>query len=169
MAITLEELKRVLHVDEPDYAALARWGRELLPLLEQLAQRAEPGLAAKAVYLASRVPDGDPSSIIAAGAQRSDAVVRVAAASVIARASDQRMADIAVHLVVDADPSIRRRVIDALPAQTRADVQSRIARGDIQLSDVRKGEVLADLSRVREPASRGPVDGGANRAGRNTS
>ncbi|MHC1765194.1 MAG: hypothetical protein AB9869_12985 [Verrucomicrobiia bacterium] len=49
----MQQVEAALQVDEPDYARAARLGMGAIPHLESMAREREPGLAAKAVYLAT--------------------------------------------------------------------------------------------------------------------
>ena len=58
MSVSMDDVRKVLDPDEPDYAAAARLGEEALAHLERLARGDDPMLASKAAYAASLIEGG---------------------------------------------------------------------------------------------------------------
>jgi HEAT repeat protein len=150
MPVTRDQIIRLLSADEPDYAAAARLGPGALPFLEQIAREEGPGLAAKAVYLASIISGAGSVAVVDAAARRTDPVVRVAAASALRNVPEERMADIAVRLLADPESGVRRRAVAALPdrpnpmlRQRLADLADSLPEGD------RRGHVIEALHKTR--------------------
>src|SRR5207249_4630401 len=115
MPVTKEQVETYLRADEPDYAMAKRLGLGALPHLEAFARDADPGIAAKAVYLASLIGGEAATSVIVSAAQQADPVVRVAAAAALGNVSADRLADVAVHMLADPEEGVRRQALAALP------------------------------------------------------
>ena len=62
MAITLEQVRALLDAEEPNYAALARLGPEILPHLRTLIAGGDEYFATKAASLVSATPATGPGS-----------------------------------------------------------------------------------------------------------
>jgi HEAT repeats len=122
MAATLDEVRRRLDVDEPDYALLAReFGPEAAEHLRTLAAGDDEFLAAKAVYLAGLLPAGSGGILTEAAASPSP-VVRVAAAAALANAAE-----------ADSDPALERLLGDDDPGVRKSAVRSAGRRGSAAL------------------------------------
>lgn len=151
MPVTREQVERFLNVDEPDYAAAARLGFGALQHLEAMAREAGPGLAVKAVYLASLIGNGTSAIVIDAASRRTDPVLRVAAAAAIGRVSADRLTDIATRLVSDSDPAVRQRALAALPTRSNPGLSQRLSDlADFLPAGERKNCVLDALHKVRQ-------------------
>ena len=82
MALELDEVRRRIDVDEPDYGKLAAiLGPEAIPLLTILVTDQSPAVASKAAYLLSMIPGPGAQEGLAMAAQSHDENVRVAAAA----------------------------------------------------------------------------------------
>lgn len=151
MPVTREQVERFLNVDEPDYAAGARLGPGTLPHLEVMARDAGPGLAAKAVYLASLINGGNAAaSVIEAAARRTDPVMRVAAAAALGRVPADRLPNIAARLLADPEDGVRRRALAALPTKNNPALVDRLGElADTLPAGPGRDHVLEALRRVR--------------------
>jgi HEAT repeat protein len=139
-----------LNADEPDYGAAARLGQTALPHLEVLARDAGPGMAAKAVYLASLIAGESASAVIEAASRRTDPVMRVAAAAALGRVSADRLPDVAARLLADPEDGVRRRALAALPPRYNPVLADRLdSLADTLPSGARRDDVLRALQRVR--------------------
>lgn len=116
MASEIEEVRRQINVDEPNYPELAaRLGPAAIPSLRTLVDDA-PVVAAKATYLLSLLPSAESLSGIQAAARSADDSVRVAAAAALgnitslpAFGADATPAEDAVRrLLADPDPGVRK-------------------------------------------------------------
>nr|WP_315250272.1 hypothetical protein [uncultured Duganella sp.] len=149
MPVTRQQVEQLLNVDEPDYAAARRLGANALPHLRQLASAGDPGLAAKAIYLAAQIGGEAAADVVSAGAAHPDPVARVAAAAALERVADAQRADISVRLLADLDHGVRRRTLAALPVadnpalrQRLADLADSLPEGQHK-QDVRQAERMA--------------------------
>jgi hypothetical protein len=107
MPVTLQDVVNQLDREEPDYAQAARLGSEALPLLRQLIQGTNPGLAAKASYLAGSINAEGSAQVLEIAAHHPDPVVRIAAAA-SAKHITRIPASLATAFLADADPGVRK-------------------------------------------------------------
>ena len=106
MSVSMDDVRKVLDPDEPDYAAAARLGEEALPHLERLVREDDRMLASKATYAASLIEGG--SDVVAAAARSEDTVVRVAAAAAVRNLPNGEARRMLQQLADDDDPGIRK-------------------------------------------------------------
>ena len=90
MSVTMEDVRAALAPDEPNWSAAATLGPEALPHLGQLVAEAEPGLAAKAAYLASLFDSDRSAEVLRIAARSPEATVRVAAAAAMRKGAEGR-------------------------------------------------------------------------------
>jgi HEAT repeat protein len=128
MAVTMQQVRSALDVEEPDYPAAAALGPEALPHLEKLVKEADSHLASKATYLSGLIAGPGSVNVLMAAAQRGDPVIRVAAAAAIRHLPSNQVADVLVFLLDDADASVRRLALDAVRADASAELRSRVER-----------------------------------------
>lgn len=82
MAKTVEELRKSLSAEEPDYKALSKdLGPEDISSLQTLKQTDDPLMASKAVYLSSLISDNRTVDVLKDAADDPRPEVRIAAAS----------------------------------------------------------------------------------------
>ena len=106
MSVSMDDVRKVLDPDEPDYAAAARLGEEALAHLERLVRGDDPMLASKAAYAASLIEGG--SDVVETAAASEDPVVRVAAAAAVRNLPSGRARQMLRQLADDDDPGIRK-------------------------------------------------------------
>jgi len=127
MPVTREQVERLLNRDEPDYAAALRLGANAVPHLLAIAREGDPGLAAKAVYLAAQLGGNGAADVVTAGAAHPDPVPRVAAAAALGCMPAGQRADISVRLLGDRDHAVRQRTLAALPESANPALRQRLA------------------------------------------
>lgn len=111
MALNLEQVRRTIDVDEPEYTQLARrLGREALPHLLTLVEQGDPSVAPKAAYLASLIPGPGSLAVLEAASRSEVPSVRVAAAAAV-RNTGEAGAEFARQLLADADPGVRKTAL----------------------------------------------------------
>ena len=106
MSVSMEDVRKVLDPDEPDYAAAAELGEEALPHLEQLVRGDDAMLASKATYAASLIRGG--ADTVETAADSDDPVVRVAAAAAARNLPLERAEQVLRRLSDDEDAGIRK-------------------------------------------------------------
>ncbi|MEJ7806891.1 MAG: hypothetical protein WKG03_13345 [Telluria sp.] len=127
MPVTRAQVEQLLNVDEPDYAAGWRLGANALPHLLAMVREGNPGLAAKAIYLATRIGGDGATAVIDAGASHADPVPRVAAAAALGSVPAGQRGDISVRLLADRDQGVRQRTLSALPQLADPALRQRFA------------------------------------------
>lgn len=134
MALTMDEVQRVLDVEEPNYRLLAeRLGSEALPALSQLLNSPYKGVAAKATYLAGVIGTPAAVPIVERALESEDANIRVAAAG--AAANLPRAAHLALlpRLLLDRDPGVKNVALNAVPPDIPDLIRARIEQ--LRISD----------------------------------
>jgi HEAT repeat protein len=114
MPITMQQVLARLDTDEPEYAALATLGPEVVPHLAVLVRGDDPGLASKAAYLASMIDTDDSTNVVEAAAASSHENVRVAAAAGLRNLAPAKAAPAAERLLDDADVGVRKQALRAV-------------------------------------------------------
>jgi HEAT repeat protein len=108
MALELDEVRRRINVDEPDYGKLAATlGPEAVPLLTILVSDPSPAVASKAAYLLSIMPGPGAQEGLAIAAQSHDENVRIAAAAGL-RNLEAPSTEALRSLFTDPDPGVRK-------------------------------------------------------------
>lgn len=133
----LDELRREIDRDEPDYPALAReLGEDALPQLHQLVAEDEPRIASKAAYLAAVIAGPSSKNTVEQAAQSRHDVVRSAAAAALPALPPEdaeHAAGIANRLMSDPDVTVRARAAKSaatLGSPALADSLRRMAEND---------------------------------------
>lgn len=120
MAVTKEDVVRIIESDEPDYGRAARLGAEALPHLEVLAEGRDVGTAAKAVYAASVIGGHKAAAIVEKAAMHPEAIMRIAAASALRNLGAEDAARIAARTLRDSDFSVRKVSLQSAGASRAA-------------------------------------------------
>ncbi|MDT0344533.1 HEAT repeat domain-containing protein [Streptomyces litchfieldiae] len=125
--VTMQDVRRVLEPEEPDYAAMARLGSGSLPHLRDLVQGPDPMLASKAAYAAGLLEGDQGHDVITIAALSEDPIVRVAAAGAAINLPVETAADILSGLAADTDPGVRKVALTSLPPDAPEDVVDRLS------------------------------------------
>ena len=142
MAVTNEQVRAILDLDEPDYdAAAAELGPEALPILQRFVEGGNANRAAKAAYLAGRIGDPAAAPILEFAATSPEVTVRAAAASGAQHIGDAADSVI-LALIDDADPAVRKTALNAVSAQPSEEVLSKLT----VLRDVEPEPMVRDLA-----------------------
>ncbi len=113
MAISTTQLQRLLGVDEPNYAGLARMGPKILPQLGRLVTGRNEYVAANAASLAGMI-DGAQALPILDRAVRSRSIeVRTAAAGALRNIKHPRAITLLATLLNDRNKGVRKFAIKA--------------------------------------------------------
>src|SRR5262249_7385211 len=110
MSVTIDHIRRLLSADEPDYAAAARLGPQILPQLATLIRSGSPTYASRAAYLASLIPDPRAIQILQDAAKNPSPIVRVAIAAGMGNVQ-RPPASVLAKLLDDKDQSVRKMAI----------------------------------------------------------
>jgi HEAT repeat protein len=114
MPITKQQVLARLDTDEPDYAALATLGPDAVPHLKDLVQGDEPGIAAKAAYLASLIQSDESPEVVDAAAASPHETVRVAAAAGLRNLAPAQAGPTVERLLDDQDAGVRKLALRAV-------------------------------------------------------
>jgi HEAT repeat protein len=115
MPVTMQQVRRALDPDEPDYDQAAKLGPEALPHLATLISGNDVGLAAKAASLAGRIPSEASVAVLERGAVHRDARVRVAAASAAGALPAAGASRVLARLVTDRDVGVQKFALRSVP------------------------------------------------------
>ena len=133
MAIPIGRLRQMLSVDEPNYAALARFGPSILPLLDQVLADPSEYVAANAASLAGMIDDRRSVDVLQRAARHASAHVRLAAAGGLRRVPRPEAAATIASLLNDRDKGVRKFAIKAAVASRNPSLIAKVAtlgRGD---------------------------------------
>jgi HEAT repeat protein len=113
MPITLDQVRSLLAPDEPDYAAAANLGPELLPHLKAFVDSGDDNYASKAAYLASLIDHDQAVEILRGAAKSPSPLVRAAAAGGIRSMTRPSAAGVLLALLEDRDAGVRKLAIES--------------------------------------------------------
>jgi HEAT repeat protein len=114
MALELEEVRKRIDVDEPDYDKLAATlGPEAAPMLAALVEDEDSAVASKAAYLLSMIPGPESQAGLEKAARSHDENVRVAAAAGFRNVAS-RSSDTLRGLLSDSDPGVRKVALQSV-------------------------------------------------------
>lgn len=142
MAITYEEVRRRLDVDEPDYIELQEMGADALPHLSFLVVAADEMLASKATFLAGIIPAAGAAGVVTDAVNSPHPAVRVAAASTAANLPSEASVEILSQLLGDADAGVRKVAIKSAVIQGTPELLARVR----QLSETDEEPWLRELA-----------------------
>lgn len=109
MTITVMDVRRWLDAEEPDYeGAKNALGSNAIPLLSQLIQGGDLGLASKATYLASLIPSPHSIGLLREAYTRNEVVLSVAAAAGIRNLIHLDAEQVFELLHADSDLGVRK-------------------------------------------------------------
>jgi HEAT repeat protein len=128
MPVSMAEVRRALDPDEVDYVAAAALGEEALPHLHALVETGDPGMAAKAAYLAGLINGGRSEAIVALAATHSDARVRASAASAASKLDAEATERVITDLVLDDDVGVQKLALNSVPAQPSQNMRAQVRR-----------------------------------------
>jgi HEAT repeat protein len=128
MTMNVDALRARIDLDEIDYPGLAReLGPEALPALAEIAQDPNPGLAAKAVYLASEIAGEDAVGIARQASVHPEPTLRLAAAAAMRNLADPSVEPSVAALLDDGDPGVRKLALRSAAAIEAPGLRQRIA------------------------------------------
>lgn len=146
MAITLDELRRLLSSDEPDYPAISSLTEpETAGHLRALAQDQDVMLATKAVYAASLVADPEARQVVDQAADSDDPLLRLASASALANLPEEARARVAERLIDAGDVGVEKLVIRSLGPSLTPKLEQSLG----HLADNSSSETIRTLSREK--------------------
>ncbi len=148
MAVKMDQVRRALDPEEPDYEKGARLGPEALPHLAALVESGDTLLASKAAYLASLIDGAQAGEIVQAAARSEDAVLRVAAAGAAVNLEPDARERVLENLIEDPDPGVTKVARQAVPEG----VPSRLSRRLEELQQAEGGPAAAPSPETAAPS-----------------
>jgi len=133
MAITLEQVRALLDADEPNYAALARLGPQVLPHLKTLIASADEHYASKAASLASRIDDDRAVDVLCDAARSPSSLVRLAVAGGVRNVRPPSVVGVLMALLNDRDAGVRKLAVKASASRSNAALLAKV--GDLSRKD----------------------------------
>ena len=125
MPLTMEDVRKALTPDEPNYARARELGPDAIPFLRQLIVQSPP-LATKAVYLAGLIGSDSGTKTVADAARSHDAAIRVAAAAAARELERGPASSILDLLLGDADRGVRQRALRSAAPRLTSTLRNRI-------------------------------------------
>lgn len=125
-SVSMQDVRRLLDPEEPDYAAMAELGTESLPHLRTLVQGDDHMLASKSAYAASLLEGDQGSDVILTAARSDDPVLRVAAASAAANLPGGSATDVLTGLAADGDAGVRKVALSSVPPDVPDELVGRL-------------------------------------------
>lgn len=117
----MEILLEILGAEEPAYDREELSDPGVVPLLAELSSGPDPGLATKAIMVASLVSDADALALVRGAAESSDPMMRVAAAASAGNLGAETAVEILEPLLRDDDPGVRYTALDSVPESSTAE------------------------------------------------
>ena len=128
MPVTMEQVRKALDPEEPDYAKAMKLGPDALPHLEKLIAGKDPGLASKAASLAGMIggASGDAKAVRALekAANHKDVRVRVAAAHSAKNLSAPDASHVLASLVTDEDVGVQKVALRSVPRRVSPELKA---------------------------------------------
>lgn len=143
MPVGRDDVISALQPDEPNYAVIARQlGADATPILTELAEADDVGLASKAASLARFLTPGSARAVLQRAAVHQDPVVRVAAAASLGRQPE--LADeLTAQLLTDPDFGVRKWTLRSLQVLRPRGWRDQVE----QLASTEQVPVLQELAR----------------------
>jgi HEAT repeat protein len=126
MPVTMEQVRKALDPEEPDYAKATKLGPDALPHLAKLIGGRDPGLASKAASLAGMIGGERAVPVLEKAAGHKDARVRVAAAHSAQNLAPEAASGILAGLVVDADVGVQKVALRSVPRQATPELRTSV-------------------------------------------
>jgi HEAT repeat protein len=133
VAITLEQVRAILAADEPDYAAAARIGPQIIPHLKRLIASGDKAYASKAAWLASHIDDDTAVEALREAANSSSSLVRLAVAGGARRMTRPAASAVLMGLLSDPDVGVRKLAIKSCATRNNSALLAKI--GELSRND----------------------------------
>jgi hypothetical protein len=153
MPVSYAELRAMLDVDEPDYAALADIASGAMNHLRKLAASTDVSLASKAVSLAGFIGDANSIAVVENAARSRQPLVRVAAAHAATLVPDSpRAARVVNRLLDDPDIGVVKTAMRAAALQTDRGLAVKARRASARLAAAVRAAARENIRRERATA-----------------
>jgi HEAT repeat protein len=122
----MEQVRKALDPEEPDYARATKLGPDALPHLEKLIGGRDPGLAAKAASLAGMIGGERAAAALEKAAGHRDARVRVAAAHSAQHLPAPAASGVLAALVADSDVGVQKVALRSVPTKATPELRASV-------------------------------------------
>jgi HEAT repeat protein len=126
MPVTMEQVRRALDPEEPDYDKAAKLGPDALPHLSRLISRKDPHLASKAASLAGMIKDERAARVVEKAANHDDVRVRVAAAYSAQYLPPEDASRILTKSLSDRDVGVQKVALRSAPKELTPELRTKI-------------------------------------------
>ena len=126
MPVTMEQVRRALDPEEPDYEKAAKLGPGALPHLEKLIARKDPHLASKAASLAGMIKDEKAVRVVEKAAKHDDVRVRVAAAYSAQFLPAEDASRVLTKSLSDRDVGVQKVALKSVPRKPTPELRAKI-------------------------------------------
>jgi HEAT repeat protein len=123
MPVTMEQVRKALDPEEPDYAKATKLGADALPHLAKLIAGKDIGLASKAASLAGMIGGQRSVPVLEKAAAHKDPRVRVAAAHSAQHLPIEGASAVLAPLVADADIGVQKVALRSVPSRATAELR----------------------------------------------
>lgn len=171
MPVSYAELKAMLDVDEPDYAALAAKAAGALHHVRKLAASDDVSVASKAVSLAGMIGDAGSVGVVGEAARSRHVLVRVAAAHAAGRLpASPQSARVVNRLLDDKDLGVAKLATRAAARHTDPAMAAKAKRTGARVASTARAMVREHAQRERATvmALKAVEKAGSKAAGRKT-
>jgi HEAT repeat protein len=153
MPVSYAELRAMLDVDEPDYAALVDIASGAMNHLRKLAASTDVSVASKAVSLAGFIGDADSIAVVENAARSRQPLVRVAAAHAASLVPDSpRAVRVVSRLLDDPDLGVVKTAMRAAALQTDRGLAVKARRASARLAAAVRAAARENTRRERATA-----------------
>ena len=142
MPVTMEQVRKALDPEEPDYAKATKLGPEALPHLAKLVGGKDASLASKAASLAGMIGTERAVPVLEKAAASKDVRVRVAAAHSAQFLPPPGASAVLAPLMADADVGVQKVALRSVPRAATPELRASVER----LSKKRVNPAIKELS-----------------------
>ena len=156
MPVTMEQVRKALDPDEPDYSKAATLGPGALPHLQTLVLGDDEMLASKAAYLAGLIRDEKSLRVIETATSSKSDLVRLAAAGTARNLAEPHASRVLLLLISDADSGVRMAVLESIGKRPTKELVEQVKRlsqndPDREVRNLAAHVLLGLKRRVRRP------------------
>ena len=129
MTVTMQQVRATLDQYEPNFATAAQnFGADALPHLEEIIRNGDSGFASRAVYLASLIAHERAGAVVAMGAERPEATMRLAVAAGARNLAARDRDPLLLRLLDSDDVGVRKLALRSVRAQPDALLAGKVER-----------------------------------------
>lgn len=127
MPITMKQVLAEIDRDEPNYAALAKLGKDALPHLQLIIDGDDPLRASKAAYAVGLIGGAGSAEALQKAAEHQDPQVRIAVAHALRKSTGPSRIKMLDRLLDDEDAGVRKVAVSAVGDMPTAELRKKVA------------------------------------------